>query len=172
MAFNINNWSRWSVSYNSFPPDAWAYTGTKNGESDSLDDIKASGFFDKAANFLKISHLIYAEGVAGPSIFPSRQLLVVTGIDPVTVEPLQGLTPIAVAVHVLEFEPLATGFVQNFIINGVLPTDIPQANVKANPQSVDLLAVEAKTDLVTTTFRNNPGTEMLIQILFFRETFS
>lgn len=174
MSFNINNWGRWSVSYNSFPPNAWGYTGIKNGENDSLDVMKVDGFFDPVGdNFLQLGHLIYLEGdPTGAPVFPSKQWVVVTGIDPVVVKPLNGLAPIVTSSFTASIVASAVGFVQVFNFPGILPSDTIMVNAKANPASVRIESAVAGTDDFTITFSVNPGAGMFIDVILFRQAFS
>jgi len=171
MSFNINNFGRWSVSYNSFPPNEWGYTGIKNNEADTLDVMKASGFFDDAVTFLAIGHLIYLEGEPIAPIFPSREQVVVTGLNPVTVESLNGVTPLMVVKSTASFEAGQTLLVQTFGLPGVLSTDLIVANATVNPGAIVITTAITGTDDFTLTFGGAPGVGMFIDVLIFRASF-
>lgn len=171
MSFNINNWGRWSVSYNSFPPNQWAYTGIKNGESDSLDVMKAPEFFEQAFNFLKVGHLIYLEGAPTAPIFPSREFVVVTSLNPVTVESLNGVTPLLAVVNTMSFEANAVGFTQIINLSGVLATDLIMVNITINPSNVVIHSAVTGSDIFTLVFSANPGGGVFIDALIFRASF-
>ena len=171
MSFDINNWGRWSVSYNSFPPTAWAYTGIANGGLDTLDTMKVSGFFDEAINFVKVGHLIYLVGKSIAPIFPSRELVVVTGINPVTVESLNGVTPLFAGVNTASFQADDVLTIQPFNLPGVLPTDLIMVNTKVNPGTQRLKAAITGTDEFILTFTGAPGVGVLLDALIFRESF-
>jgi hypothetical protein len=171
MSFNINNWGRWSVSYNSFPPNEWAYTGIENGEADTIDVMKVDGFFDNALNFLKIGHLIYLEGLPIAPTFPSRELVVVTGVSPVTVKPLVGIAPLQVVIHSIEIAMNPVGLVQVVNLTGLVQQDFLTATIRLNPQSTRILSILAETDQFTLTFDANPGIGLQIQVMAFRGAF-
>ncbi len=171
MSFDINNWGRWSVSYNSFPPTAWAYTGIKNGQTDSLDVIKVSGFFDEVVNVLRAGHLIYLEGEPGAPVFPSKELVVVQSLNPVTVKPLNGLAPLVVVTHTIEVAMNPVGLVQVINLPGLLSTDFLTAIPRNNPQATRILSILAQTDQYTLTFDINPGVGLQIQTMAFRQAF-
>ncbi len=171
MSFDINNWGRWSVSYNAVPPNEYAYTGLGNGGLDTLDTMKVSGFFDEVVNFLKVGHLIYLIGNPTFPIFPSREYVVVTGLNPVTVESLTGVTPLFTGIGTVTFEADQFQLVQTVGLPGALPTDLIVANATINPNEVVIVTAITGTDDFTLTFSGAPGPGMFIDVITFRATF-
>lgn len=173
MAFNINNWGRWSVSYNSFPPNQWGYTGIENGETDTLETIKASGYFDGLPPvFLRIGHLIYAEGEPTIPVQASRELLVVTGLNPTTVIGVSGLSPLWTVINSASATVDAVMTTQAFNLPGVLSTDIIMVNVKNTQSAARITSSITSTDLFTITWDIAPGANFMIDVLIFRLAFS
>ncbi len=172
MSFDINNWGRWSGSYNSFPPAEYAYTGIANGGTDTLDIMKADGFFDKAVSFLKVGHVIYLVGEEIAPVFPSRESVVVTGLNPVTVKPLNGIAPIVSAFQIFSIIANPVGLIQIFNSPGTNGNDVIMHNLKINPLPVVIIEGIVGPDTFTLTFNVNPGASVFIDVIIFRQAFS
>lgn len=172
MAFNQNNWGRWSVSYNSFPPTMWTYTGLENGEDDTLAILKADGFFDPVESVLDIGHLIFLRGKLVAPVTPSDELVVVKELDPIKVIPLVGAPPLLIVQNSISTTPTATPATQSFNLSGLLVNDIPMMNISNNPSGVRILStVVNASDEFTITFDIDPGVGVNFEGLFFRPAF-
>lgn len=173
MSFDINNWGRWSVSYNSFPPNEWAYSGIKNGQTDTVSDIMASGYFpdEMSASFLEVGHLIYIVGEPTVPIEPSRVLLVVTGLKPTTVQLLEGSRPLMVAKHTISATVDQVLTIQAFPIPGVNVTDIVMVNVRNSTGASRIIGANTGVDVVAIEWDAAPGVNFNIDILVFVPSF-
>ena len=115
--------------------------------------------------------IIYLEGLPIAPVFPSREWVVVTALNPITVESLNGVVPLLTAVKTISFQPNAVGLVQIINLSGVLSTDLIMVNATVNPAGLAIDSTITETDEFTITFDDNPGAGMFIDAIIFRPSF-
>ena len=122
--------------------------------------------------FLRVGHLIYAEGEPTIPVRASRALLVVSTLNPVTVIGLTGIPSLVVANNTFSATADSILTTQGFNLPGVVATDIVMVNVKNTQTTARITSSIASVDTITITWDIAPGANFMIDALTFRVAFS